>query len=110
MTISRMTFFLFSFSFFFFFFFFFFFSFFLFLFLFSFFILNRLGIILEPATIAIFCPVTETKGQTPDEDQRSKALVFFIFFTCKVSTFLWSCSVKDTRSAEFFIRPVVTRH
>ena len=96
----------------FFFFFLFFFSFFFFFifFIFFFFILNRLGIILESATIATFCPVTETKGQTPDEDQKSKALVFFIFFTCKVSTFLWSCSIKGTRSAEFFIRPVVTRH
>ena len=28
------------------------------------FILNRLGIILESAPIAIFCLVTETKGQT----------------------------------------------
>ena len=29
---------------------------------------------------------------TPDEDLRSKAPVFRIFFMCKVSTFLWSCS------------------
>ena len=36
---------------------------------------------------------------TPDEDLRSKALVFFIFFMCKVSTFLWNCSVLSTSPA-----------
>ena len=43
-----------------------------------------------------------------DEDLRSKALVFFIFFMCKVSTFLWTYSVLSTSQAvvdSFLIQP-----